>query len=172
MGLDLTSIQRSNFAVNRDGSIAVLTLSLFSVVFAVALILVDITSVYFDKKSLTTAVEAAAQRGASQLNYGKYYDDKFNLIKFGRNFLGEETIVEVPIDCEKGLLDAQDTFINWESERDTLQEMGLRMLDCNGSEIKLEASGKSILPISLPFIRLTEITLISRVGASARKVNP
>lgn len=158
------------------GSISILTIGLFSVVMVTALILTDISSIYFAKRSLTLATEAAAQRGAKNLDLEAYYQGEFNAIQWGLTIagMGEED-PGIPIDCNAGIRDASEVLAGW---RDNTvgdgQPIELTSFDCDGFQILLTTSQRVELPIPIPFIDIRQVRIestVSSLGERAKSNN-
>ena len=106
MGMNLR-----RFITEEKGSLSVLILSLFMTIVITLVILTDISSIYFAKRSLTQATEAAAQRGVRNLDEDAYYRGKYNAAQFLINLTDErERDPGIPIDCSKGATDARDAI--------------------------------------------------------------
>jgi hypothetical protein len=171
-------IKLRQFYSEEDGSLSVLILGLFMTVVITLLILTDISAIYFAKRSLTQATEAAAQRGVRNLDLDEYYRGKYNVNQFFKNFSDErEKDPGIPIDCSKGAHDARDAINEFSGDRANLfgQHLGAIKLDdlaCDGYQISLKTSSTAALPFVLPFINLSAIEISSQIGTFAeRKVS-
>ena len=152
-----------------EGSIAVITIGLFITLLSTTLVLTDISAVYLAKRSLTSATEAAVQRGMKNLDSESYYLGEYNLTQLLQNSLGGgETDPGIPIDCDKGLKDAREVLESWsqsESSRINLTQISLVDFQCDGFQIFLQSDARAELPFSLPFAHLVSVQLSSSAGA-------
>ena len=171
-------IKLRRFCIQDEGSLSVLILSLFMTVVITLVILTDISTIYFAKRSLTQATEAAAQRGVRNLDLDAYYRGKYNINQLFRNFSSEgEKDPGIPIDCSKGTSDARDSIHEFSSDRVNLfgQHLGVIKIDamtCDGYQISLETSSTATLPFVLPFINLSSVEISSQIGTfDERKVS-
>jgi Flp pilus assembly protein TadG len=159
----------NNLLVSSGGSIAVITIGLFISLLSTALVLTDISAVYLAKRSLTSATEAAVQRGMKNLDTESYYSGEYNLTQLLQNSLGNgESDPGIPIDCEKGLRDAREILNGWsrtESSRINLSQITLLDFECDGYQIFVQSQARVELPFSLPFAQLTSVQLSSSAGA-------
>jgi hypothetical protein len=155
---------------SEEGSISVLIIGLFSILLSTTLILTDISTVYLAKRTLSLASEAAVQRGGKNLDQGAYYQGEYNLNEALRGALGDGvTDPGIPIDCEKGLRDAQETLKTWQgrdlkSSRRSMSAISLANFQCDGFEIYLESTATVTLPFPIPFIRLREVQIHTFAG--------
>jgi hypothetical protein len=166
------------FLSEEDGSLSVLILSLFMTTVITLLILTDISTIYFAKRSLTQATEAAAQRGVRNLDLDAYYRGRYNLTQLLVNLTNERELDPgVPIDCSKGAIDARDAINDFSRNRANLfgQHLGvirIVAISCDGYQISIETSAKAALPFIFPFINLSEVEISSHIGTfDERKVS-
>jgi len=171
-------IKLRRFCIEDGGSLSVLILSLFMTVVITLVILTDISTIYFAKRSLTQATEAAAQRGVRNLDLDAYYRGKYNVNQFLKNFSNErEMDPGIPIDCSKGENDVHDAINEFSNNRANLfgQHLGaikIKTIACDGYQISLETSSIATLPFVLPFINLSSIEISSQIGTfDERKVS-
>lgn len=159
----------SKFVRDERGSISVITLGLFLLLLSTALVLTDISSIYLAKRSLTLATEAAAQRGMKNLDMESYYSGEYNLTQLLQNSLGTgESDPGIPIDCNKGLKDAQEVLASWshgDGSRINLSNIELVDFSCDGFQIYIESSAQAEMPFSFPFLDFNSVTLSSAAGA-------
>ena len=153
------------------GSISVLTIGLFTVLITLSMVLTDISSIYFAKRDLTLATEAAAQRGMKNLDTDSYYSGEYNLTQLLQNSLDDsEEDPGIPIDCDAGLRDAQEMLDDSAVRanrllRANVNSVALSDFKCDGFQIYLESSATAILPIPIPFIDISKVSLSSYAGA-------
>lgn len=168
MGL-ISQIKRNLFRDQR-GSISILIMGLFLLSVITLMVLTDISSVYLAKRTLTQATEAAAQRGVRNLDLERYYGKKYTSIQLGFTLLGAgEKDPGIPIDCEKGRLDAVaalDSWIKLDSTvtRENLNSIRIEEISCDGYELGIVTSALVNLPFALPFLKKSEVPITSRVG--------
>lgn len=151
------------------GSLSVLILSLFMTILITLMILTDISSVYFAKRSLTQATEAAAQRGVKSLDLNAYYRGEYNIISFIRNLGEGETDPGIPIDCEKGKWNSIDAINELNRNRrdvfgPQLGEMRVNQISCDGYQLSIQTSSTARLPFVIPFINIDSVEITSHVG--------
>jgi hypothetical protein len=173
MGMKILAIVKVKFFQlfkNENGSISVLTIGLFTVLLASALVLSDISSVYLAKRTLILASEAAVQRGSKNLDQNAYYSGEYNTSKFleGLIGLGDED-PGIPIDCRAGVRDAQELLANWQGRDSTLTRSGidgmkLTEFQCDGFQIYLESIATVKLPFPLAFLGINEVTIRGSAG--------
>lgn len=174
----VVAVKRFVSAVRSErGSLSVLILSLFMTILITLIILSDISSVYFAKRSLTVAAEAAAQRGVRNLDLEKYYQSKYNLTKLLLNLTdAREKDPGIPIDCAKGEVDARSTINEFSAKRSSLLgshigQIRIDQIACDGYQLSIQASSTAKLPFVLPFINISEVAITSQVGTfDERKV--
>ena len=159
------------------GSLSVLILGLFMTALVTLMILSDISSVYFAKRSLTQATEAAAQRGVRNLDLGAYYRGEYNITSFIRNLGGGgEKDPGIPIDCEKGRKDSIDAISEFSKNRESLLssqlgEISVNQISCDGYQLSIRTSATARLPFIIPFINIDSVEISSHVGTfDERKV--
>ena len=159
-------------SVARDerGSLSVLILSLFMTILISLVVLSDISSIYFSKRSLTQATEAAAQRGVQNLDLATYYRGKYSATQFLINLTGQgEKDPGIPIDCEKGRRDAISSIQYFSRNREQLLgrqlgEISVDSISCDGFQISIHTSSVARLPFVLPFINVDSFKISSGVG--------
>lgn len=165
MGLTLRRV----FTEER-GSLSVLILSFFMTVLITLVALTDISAIYFAKRSLTHATEAAAQRGVRNLDLDAYYRGKYNLTQFLINLTSEsEKDPGIPIDCRKGEIDVQTAIDDLSRNRGNLfgsqlGEIEIEEIKCDGSQISLRTSSTATLPFVIPFTRVSRVKIFSQIG--------
>ena len=153
------------------GSLSVLILGLFLVTLITLMILTDVSSVYFAKRSLTQATEAAVQRGVRNLDLGSYYRGEYNIKTFIRNLGGEgEKDPGIPIDCEKGCKDSINVISEFSRDRESLLgsqlgEIRVDQISCDGYQLSIQTSSTARLPFVIPFINIGSVEITSHVGA-------
>ena len=151
------------------GSLSVLILGLFLVTLITLMILTDVSSVYFAKRSLTQATEAAVQRGVRNLDLGSYYRGEYNIKTFIRNLSGERD-PGIPIDCEKGRKDSINAISEFSRDRESLLgsrlgEIRVDQISCDGYQLSIQTSSTARLPFVIPFINIDSVEITSHVGA-------
>ena len=151
------------------GSLSVLILGLFLVTLITLMILTDVSSVYFAKRSLTQATEAAVQRGVRNLDLGSYYRGEYNIKTFIRNLSGERD-PGIPIDCEKGCKDSINVISEFSRDRESLLgsrlgEIRVDQISCDGYQLSIQTSSTARLPFVIPFINIDSVEITSHVGA-------
>ena len=151
------------------GSLSVLILGLFLVTLITLMILTDVSSVYFAKRSLTQATEAAVQRGVRNLDLGSYYRGEYNIKTFIRNLSGERD-PGIPIDCEKGCKDSINVISEFSRDRESLLgsqlgEIRVDQISCDGYQLSIQTSSTARLPFVIPFINIGSVEITSHVGA-------
>ena len=151
------------------GSLSVLILGLFLVTLITLMILTDVSSVYFAKRSLTQATEAAVQRGVRNLDLGSYYRGEYNIKTFIRNLSGERD-PGIPIDCEKGRNDSINAISEFSRDRESLLgsqlgEIRVDQISCDGYQLSIQTSSIARLPFVIPFINIDSVEITSHVGA-------
>lgn len=153
------------------GSISLLVMSLFLITVVTIAILSDISSVYLAKRSLTQATEAAAQRGARNLNVDAYYRGEYNVAKSLLALAGYgEVDPGIPIDCEKGRNDAVHALADWSSAGGSvmfrnLGVISLQKISCDGYRIALTTTSTASLPFLLPFTGISKVQISVSVGS-------
>ena len=172
MGLRAAKIPLSKsqiFLRDDRGSLSVLILGLFLVILTTLMILTDVSSVYFAKRSLAQATEAAAQRGVRNLDLGSYYRGEYNIKTFIRNLSGERD-PGIPIDCEKGRKDSINAISEFSRDRESLLgsqlgEIRVDQISCDGYQLSIQTSSTARLPFVIPFINIGSVEITSHVGA-------
>ena len=158
------------FIADEEGSLSVLILSFFMTILITLVILTDISAIYFAKRSLTQATEAAAQRGVRNLDLETYYRGKYNATQFLLNLTGErEKDPGIPIDCSQGEVDARAAIDELSSDRINIfgSHLGVISVDeitCDGYQLSLHTSSIAQLPFVLPFIDIDSVEIHSHVG--------
>lgn len=153
------------------GSISILIFSLFTLALITSLLLTDVSSIYLAKRSLTQAVEAAAQRGSGNLDQRAYYSGKYNLTSAIESLLGGgEKDPGIPIDCGKGIADVELSLRNWSNggkslTRVNMSSISIDSIECDGFQISITASALANLPIVFPFIDINKVRIVSSIGA-------
>lgn len=142
-------------------------------------ILTNISSVYLAKRALTQASEAAAQRGVRNLDLDTYYQSEYNLWQFAGNLFGEGEIDPgIPIDCQKGQIDAYQALSRWielsnlgsfSHGRSNLNEITINRIDCDGYEMTISTSAKVSLPFVIPFTELKSVAISSHISSIAQR---
>ncbi len=156
---------------DEKGSLSVLILSLFMTTLITLIILTDISSVYFAKRALTQATEAAAQRGVRNLDVDAYYRGKYNATRLLLNMTTDsEGDPGIPIDCSKGSEDARAAIDDFSRGREKLLShlLGVIHIDgisCDGYQLSIATSSIARLPFVLPFIEIEEVEIRSQVGS-------
>lgn len=159
-----------NFLTDEEGSLSVLILSLFMTILITLVLLTDISAIYFAKRSLTQATEAAAQRGVRNLDLDAYYRSKYNLTQLLINLTdAREKDPGIPIDCSQGEVDARAAINELSSDRINLfgSHLGVISVDeiaCDGYQLSLHTSSIAQLPFVLPFIDIESVEIHSHVG--------
>jgi hypothetical protein len=159
-----------DFFTDEEGSLSVLILSLFMTILITLVVLTDISAIYFAKRSLTQATEAAAQRGVRNLDLDAYYRGKYNATQFLINLTGDrEKDPGIPINCLQGEVDARSAINELSSDRRNLfgSHLGAISVDaisCDGYQLSIQTSSITQLPFVLPFINLDRVTIRSQVG--------
>jgi len=173
MGLMLRRMQLFKFRIflnDEKGSLSVLILSLFMTILITVIILTDLSSVYFAKRSLTQATEAAAQRGVRNLDLSAYYRGEYNITRFLRNLTGEaENDPGIPINCDKGRIDSIDAINEFSRDRISLlgSQLGVIRVDqvsCDGYQLSIRTSSTVQLPFLIPFVNIDSVGISSHVG--------
>lgn len=169
-GLEMkTAVSRA--LKSERGSISVLTIGLFVVLLSTALLLTDISSVYLAKRSLSLASEAAVQSGMKNLDQASYYSGEYNLTQMLVNSFGQpEEDPGIPIDCNAGINDVRRVLDSWQrhgaaSARENVFNIELTDFECDGFQIYIESSAIARIPIPLPFINFSEVTINTHAGA-------
>ena len=166
---------RRNFLSETRGSISILTLGLFSILLVTSLILIDISSIYISKRSLTLATEAAAQQGVKNLDAEAYYRGEFNVNRLDISVYGfGQSDPGIPIDCDNGVLDARRVLNGWQAREGSdssgnLRSIVLLSFNCDGYEMAIQSQASAQLPIPIPFIDIQEVRLISQASAIAER---
>lgn len=141
------------------------------------LVLTDISSIYLAKRSLTQVTEAAAQRGARNLDLAKYYSGTYTVKKLASNLLnGPDQDPGIPIDCSKAYIDANTSLNDLSSlenavTRDNLKNVTLLEISCDGFQLSIITSAIAKLPFVLPFTGISELRITSRVGIFDERKN-
>jgi hypothetical protein len=157
--------------IDDRGSISLVIMSLFLITVVTIAILTDILSIYLAKRSLTQATEAAAQRGVRNLDMSAYYRGEYNVAKSLSALIGYgESDPGIPIDCDKGKIDASRVLLDWSAAgktvmRSNLGDINLENFSCDGYKISLTASATASLPFLLPFIESSKVRISSSVGS-------
>lgn len=158
------------FISDERGSLSVLILSFFMTILITLVALIDISAIYFAKRSLTHATEAAAQRGVRNLDLEAYYRGKYNATHFLLNLTPErERDPGIPIDCEQGEIDAHNAIREMSRDKENLfgpqlGEINIEEMHCDGYQISLKTSSTASLPFEIPFTRIKTINISSHVG--------
>ena len=159
------------FLRDDNGSISLIVMALFMLTIVTTAILTDISSVYFAKRSLTQATEAAAQRAVRNLDMNAYYRGEYNAAKSLLSLAGYgESDPGIPIDCAKGKMDALDALADWSAAgktvmRSNLGVINLEELSCDGYRFALTTTSNASLPIILPFFEISKVRIASTVGS-------
>ena len=100
MGIVKNLVEKfQRFLCDERVSLSLLIMSLFITIVITLLILTDISSIYFAKRALTQATEAAAQRGVRNLDLEAYYRGEYNASRLALNLLGNSEVDPgIPID--------------------------------------------------------------------------
>ena len=153
------------------GSISILIVGLFSLLLITSFILIDISSIYIAKRSLTLATEAAAQRGVTHLDEAAYYRGEFNVNRLDISVWGiGQRDPGIPINCDEGLQEAKRVLNSWEGRgadvtTSNLENVKLYGFSCDGYQMKILSTGRATLPIPIPFIDAAEVELKSEASA-------
>lgn len=164
-------IRLRKYLLDERGSLSVLILSLFMIVLITLVVLTDISAIYFAKRSLTQATEAAAQRAVRNLDLDSYYRSKYNATQFLINLTDErEKDPGIPIDCAEGQADALAAISELSDDRGNifgpqLGEMRVEAISCDGYQISMKSSATAALPFVLPFTGISSVTITSQVGS-------
>jgi hypothetical protein len=171
MGIVKNLVEKfQRFLCDERGSLSLLIMSLFMTIVITLLILTDISSIYFAKRALTQATEAAAQRGVRNLDLEAYYRGEYNASRLALNLLGNSEVDPgIPIDCAKGSRDAFDTLKNWGNaqvfiSRGNLGAIAIDEIQCDGYQLSIRTSSMATLPFVLPFIGLGKVRISAQVG--------
>jgi hypothetical protein len=162
---------------NQRGSISILIIGIFSILLITSLILIDISSIYLDKRVLSHATEAAVQRGVRNLDLSTYYEGEYNALSAATSLLGDgEEDPGIPINCESGEVDVQEVIRSWENRnqlfnRSHLATINIESFECDGYSINIETTAVVQLPVSIPFLNQREITIRSFAGAMPERTN-
>ena len=166
------------FLTDERGSLSILILSFFMTILITLVALTDISAIYFAKRSLTHATEAAAQRGVRNLDLDSYYRGKYNATQFIVNLTTEaEKDPGIPIDCQQGEIDAHNAISEFSHDRDNLfgPQLGvinIEEIKCDGYQISLKTSSTATLPFVIPFTRISEVNISSHIGTfDERKIS-
>lgn len=166
------------FLSDDRGSLSVLILAFFMTILITLVALTDISAIYFAKRSLTQATEAAAQRGVRNLDLDSYYQGKYNATQFFINLTEvKEKDPGIPIDCAKGEADARAAISDLSSDRKTLfgSHLGairVVQITCDGYQISIHSSATASLPFLLPFTRISTVEISSHVATfDERKIS-
>ena len=152
------------------GSISLLVIGLFIVTVAILLVITDISAVAVANRSLIQATEAAAQKGVHNLDSESYYTGKGTaLSSFSSN--GDSS---VPIDCSKAIGDVRDELNYWQrSSRDLkrreIRDIWITGLTCDGRNVWLSTSARAVLPLQLPFVNISEISISAYAAAGNQR---
>ena len=158
------------YLLDERGSLSVLILSLFMIVLITLVALTDISAIYFAKRSLTQATEAAAQRAVRNLDLDAYYQSKYNATQFLKNLSdARDKDPGIPIDCARGEIDARSAISDLSSDRrnifgSNLGEIRVDAIDCDGYQISIKSSATASLPFVLPFTGISSVEITSHVG--------
>lgn len=158
------------FLLEERGSLSVLILSFFMTILITLVALTDISAIYFAKRSLTHATEAAAQRGVRNLDLDTYYRGKYNATQFLLNLTPErQRDPGIPIDCHQGKIDAHNAISELSRDRGNLfgpqlGEINIEEISCDGYQISLKTSSTATLPFVIPFTRVSAIKIFSHIG--------
>ena len=171
MGIVKNLVEKfQRFLCDERGSLSLLIMSLFMTIVITLLILTDISSIYFAKRALTQATEAAAQRGVRNLDLEAYYRGEYNASRLALNLLGNSEVDPgIPIDCAKGSRYAFDTLKNWGNaqvfiSRGNLGAIAIDEIQCDGYQLSIRTSSMATLPFVLPFIGLGKVRISAQVG--------
>ena len=158
------------FLAEERGSLPVLILSFFMTILITLVALTDISAIYFAKRSLTHATEAAAQRGVRNLDLDAYYRGKYNATQFLINLTSQsEKDPGIPIDCRQGEIDARSAIGELSQDRGNLfgpqlGEISIEEIKCDGYQISLRTSSTASLPFVIPFTRISTVKIFSHIG--------
>jgi hypothetical protein len=160
---------------DEKGSISILTIGLFGILFVTSLILIDISSIYIAKRSLTQATEAATQQGVKNLDKESYYKGEFNINRFNSSIYGfGEKDPGIPINCDEGVHGAETVLAGWQDRGSSIAPSSLREIslvdyNCDGYEFELQVRAQAKLPIPIPFTGINEVTLKAKVRTMAER---
>lgn len=171
-------IRLRRIIVDERGSLSVLILSFFMTILITLVALTDISAIYFAKRTLTQATEAAAQRGVRNLDLDAYYRGKYNATQFFLNLTGaREADPGIPIDCAAGERDARSALRDLSTDRLNLfgPHMGsfrVESIDCDGYQISIKTSATAALPFVIPFTGITSVEITSHIATfDERKIS-
>lgn len=155
---------------SEEGSISLLVIGLFIVTVAILLVITNISAVAVAKRSLVQATEAAAQRGVHNLDMNSYYTGKGSMLS---GFIGSGDS-SVPIDCNKAMGEVSDELNYWRSSSNSLKRRELREIwvtgfSCDGTNLWLSTASRAVLPLQIPFINLSEISIDAHAGAGNQR---
>jgi Flp pilus assembly protein TadG len=159
------------FLKEDSGSVSLIVMALFMLTIITAAILTDISSIYFAKRALTQATEAAAQRAVRNLDLDAYYRGEYNAASSLASIAGLGfSDPGIPIDCAKGEMDARNALSDWSAggksiSRSNLGEINLEELSCDGYSFTLSTASTATLPFILPFIDISRVRITSTVGS-------
>ena len=163
------------FLKKDDGSISVITGGLFLLTLALAVTLSNVASIAMAKRSLTQATEAAAQRGARNLNTNSYYKGQFNEITMVKNILGySEADPGIPIDCQRAEVDVFNAIQDWSHggtalKRFEITSVNLDRVDCDGFQVDVTTHAKTRLAFLLPFMNIETVNISSSVSTENKR---
>jgi hypothetical protein len=153
------------------GSVSLLIIGLFIVLFTTTIVLTDISSIYLAKRSLILTTEAAVQRGMKNLDSSKYYSGEYNLTEMLGTVVGRgQGDPGIPIDCEAGKRDVEEVIFNWKTRGDSynranLRDVSLDSFECDGFQIYITSSAVARIPIPIPFTNIETVHIKTHAGA-------
>ena len=151
------------------GSISVLIIGLFVIALSASLVLTDISSHYLAKRSLTQVAESIAQSAMHNLDEETYYSSEYNLQQLAANmFLDAESDPGIPIDCDKGRVDAL-RFLSGIAENDAsirsnLHNIYMTEYSCDGYQVAITLEGEVEYPVLVPWMSSNTATMQSTVS--------
>lgn len=151
------------------GSISVIVIGLFIITVASLMVMTDVSVLMVSKRSLAQATEAAAQRGVHALDKSKYYQGKANMFTLPMAVATHRVHPEIPIDCNRGGVEALLELNSWSNDHSHLKWHHLRGIEltefnCDGQRLFIKTRSELDLPFKMPFSSTNSVFLTASAG--------
>lgn len=164
------------FAKDESGSMALLIMGFFVAALSALMVVTDVAVVANAKRSLDHATEAASMRAVHTLNEKEYYSGKHNILLSVVNAIEHNNFYEnrLPIDCEKGLIEATNELNSWAATKSSMktlqiQKYYLNEFNCEYDWVRIQTSADVKLPFPAPFTDFDKTTVRSSITTTNQK---
>lgn len=154
---------------DETGSIAVVAIGLFVITVASLMVMTDVTTLMVAKRSLAQATEAAAQRGAHNLDKSSYYQGKANMFTVPMAVATQRPHPVIPINCTTGGAEVLLELHSWSNDQSGMKWHGLKGIEltnfqCDGESLGIQTRSEVNLPFKVPFTDQDSVFLTSSAG--------